>query len=126
MMHQLSSMSIANAWATNADIATPTLTEKEIRLKALFEARRNDNLWKAKIAMDYSMGCKLGTTTDNKVVFSSAGVDTWAGVLNDWPELGCLLRETLSEAAMRSDIEIGEHHVLIIIIIELLCFAIFY
>jgi hypothetical protein len=39
MIHQLSSMSIANAWATNADIATLTLTEKEIRLKALFEAR---------------------------------------------------------------------------------------
>ena len=38
MMHQLSSMSIANAWAMNADIATLNLTEEEIKLKALFEA----------------------------------------------------------------------------------------
>ena len=90
MMHQLSSMSIANAWATNADIATLTLEEKEIRLKALIEARRSDNLWKAKIAMDYSTSCKLGTATDSKVVFSSAGVDIWARAYDNWDTQGIL------------------------------------
>ena len=84
LLHQMSSMAIANAMAANVSMTELTLKEQEIRIKAINKARQNDNLWKAKIAMDFSNQNKLGTTTDSMVVFSSAGVDTWAGAYDHW------------------------------------------
>ena len=36
------------------------------------------------------MGCKLGIATDNKVAFSSAGMDTWARAYDIWNTQGIL------------------------------------